>query len=353
MKRTNSFELWTNPSSALSEGYRHLSYVLFRTDHEDGEILGARCPDVIRMATGGSFPEKGGLCEEARCFLRDDSQAASESSSRSELLWISTDMGVGLLDKSFDRDVGLAIYWHIHGRPASLARLVCHGVLGDPEGEMCSVSEAVRQLADGDEVSAGDMPSYKALSDAWNGRMACLSANHLSPDQDGRLYREDLCQYVKDLAAFVGCGFRVEEGNEPTRLKCYRPRLMEALLFCLLTEVRTASATRDAICRISASEGVEDGNLILTLRYPVEDSAVEGDIGQSRERVHRHLGWVSELGGLELHTSLRRPNRSERSRGVLPEVTVTLEWLTNPAVLSTTDLKAQIRFLYQEESDHS
>ncbi len=341
MKHTALFELWTHPHGGMSPLFHHISYILFRTDHGDAEIIGARCPDMKRFSVGSSLFDSLGLTDEAKQYLLTDHLGEAP-------LFVQTDMGVGLLSKRYDRHAGVGIYLHIHGRPDSLARLLNHGALGDLNSGVFGVSDRIRAVEGA--VKEGDASSFEALSDAWSAMTAFLQGGFPTPIHD-IVYRYQAESAIVHLAEFVGCEVKLIDGNGSSvpveRMKCYRPMLLEVLLLCLLTEVRTCSATREAIIQLSSLGGEEEGNLTLSMRYPLEESILSDEAFPRIEQIHRHLAWVCELGGMELHTEIIKPRRHERAVGKLPELNLTLAWLSNPAVLSTSDLKAKIRFLYR------
>lgn len=342
MKHTNMWELWNKSDVDISPDYHHLSYVLFRTDHGECAILGARCPDMTRMAVGRSLPEALGLSREAMRYLLEDATDTGP-------MFVQTDMGVGILDKRYDRIAGVGLYLHLHGNPESLARLLNHGVWGEQTGGQYRISKRI-EAVDG-EVTAKDMPAYGALLDAQNVPLGCTETRFLPTESDGALYRDQLCEGLEKMAAFVGCGLRFTADEVPSRIQCYRTGLLEVLLLCLLTEVRMVSATREAVCQLTTLDGEAGGNLSASFRYTVEDALLEGELDRQLDAVHRHLDRVCELSGLELHVAPERSARANRHKGGLTEMCLTLDWLSNPALLSTTDLKAQLCFSYQKEDD--
>ena len=345
MKHTGSFELWTHPNGGMSPAFHHISYVLFRTDDECAKIVGARCPDMKQFSVGTSLFDSLDLGEDARRYLFTDHRGGVP-------LFIWTNKGVGVLSKRYDRQVGIGLYLHIHGRPDALARLLNYGVLGDSRGGLFDICDRIKSAEGG--VTQGDVPSYEALTDAWSAMTAFLQEGFPSPVHDC-IPRCQLESTILHLGEFVGCGVNLADGNRlltpVDRLKCYRPVLLEALLLILLTEVRTYSATREATVQLSSLDGREEGNLSMTMRYPLEESVLSDEFLPCLEQIHRYLAWVCELGGLELHAEIIKPRRHERVAGKLSELQLTLAWLTNPAVLSTSDLKAKIQFRYREEAE--
>ncbi len=345
MKRSYAKELWTKPDGGMAEAYRHISYALFRTDRDEGLILGARCPDMLRLAVGESLPAAVGLDEEALQFLREESGCRSS-------LFVMTDLGIGILDKRYDRHGGIGLFLHIHARPESVARMLNRGTLGHRDAGICEISQAIREVQG--EVTSADVLSYDALYDAFRAYTAYPIGSYFPVDENGDLYGVDLKDQMLKMAEFVGCGLNMEEEPLPRCIKCYRPLLWEALLLSVLTQVRMASATRTADCRITTIDGEENRNVALSIWYPIETSMLNGDTHRRMEEVDRHLAWICELGGINLQTEVRMPTRSEKRMGkLLPEVHITAEWLHDPAVLSTTDLKAKIRLLYSDEAHDS
>ncbi len=350
MKHTNMYHAWTDPDGDMAKAYCHLSYLLFRTDSEAAEIVAARCPDMVTFSAGRGLIDALGLDEEARAYVFSAGEYEAP-------LVVMTDVGLGVLDKRYDAHAGLGIYWHLHGRPDGLARLLCGGVLGNADRGRYRISRRVMEAA-GSETSAltaEDLPSYRALLDGWPILAGEVPGAWAKSDLDGCMGAEGLGRMVEELAEFAGCGLVREafgDDGGAERLRCPRPALLEILLLGLLTEARNESATREAVCRIGTIE--ETGMLTMELRYPVEDTS-----GSRRDKnrgeavlagLHRHLGWVCELNGLKLQSeTLPRSHGKGFDEAYLTERRITLEWLHDPAVLSTSDLKAKIRFLYESE----
>jgi hypothetical protein len=60
--------------------------------------------------------------------------------------------------------------------------------------------------------------------------------------------------------------------------------------------------------------------------------------------IHRHLQWAGDLSGLAIYADTCPPKRGERGRGAPYEMKIVLEWIRDPAVLSTSDLKNAFPF---------
>ena len=75
----------------------------------------------------------------------------------------------------------------------------------------------------------------------------------------------------------------------------------------------------------------------MQFRYSLEDPERHAE---ALDPIHRYLERIGELHGMEFHAEATRLKRGERGRGILPEMRFYLDWLNDPAVLSTSDLKA-------------
>ena len=327
MRRSRSLFLWADPEGDMPLEYHHVSYILFRSDREDSMILGARCPEPDRFAVGHQLTDGLKLDEEAQAYL---------FSSEEVPLFVQTNFGVGILDKRYHRHAGVGIYWHIHGQPDGVARLLNRGVLGEDDRGKFRISHGVAK--EGKHVRAFDLPLYERLQEVWRvvepGPGAWVSC-----DGDGCLYGAELLRLVERISIFVGCRLtRDELAAWNGRIKCRRPALLEACLLCLLTEARAYSADGSVSCEVG-SLGEQDGEgVALALRYPIEHTA---GLAELLDRIHRHLGRVGDLSGLDLHAALIPPKRGEKKLGKLPSMQVNLDWIRDPTVLSTSDLKAK------------
>jgi exodeoxyribonuclease VII small subunit len=153
------------------------------------------------------------------------------------------------------------------------------------EQNMARLEQIVRTLERGDapleeslklfEEGTGLVRSCGALLDAWSeirGREA--EGGVWSTRGDGFLSVFDLERGLEELAAFAGCRVnlsrdRVYPGGmegiswTPTRVRCYSPRLLEALSLFLMTGAGTLSTDRQVNCRL-ATRG-EGCHLLLFL----------------------------------------------------------------------------------------
>lgn len=336
MQYSRTVEAWSSPCCAPIAAFHHMSYAVFRTDRPTLEILASRAPDGELLPVGGRLADALHLSDEAISYLLGGTYEDQPP------LFVRTGMGIGILSKQYDRHAGLGLYLHVHAQPQACARLLTSGALGAPSAAGFSLSALVR--SEGGEVMTKDAEDYDALRDAWSAVEHGRVHGILRTGEDGLLYRYELEKALRGIASFVGCGINVTEESSVSRLSCYRPPLLEILLLTLLTEVRASAATRTAVCTISASEGKEGGGLLLTLRYPVEALPAD-ELGGAAlsEGILRYLARVADLSGIDLQKQILRPTRRDKTEGRLPEVCITLAWLRNPALLSTSDLKAKLR----------
>ena len=335
MRSTKLYRDWTHPELEMPEAYSRLSYALFLTDYQGGEIVASRCPDPDRLAVGHALPGSLGLTEETLRFLYEETSDARP-------MFVLTDVGVGLLDKRYDRHAGVTLFLHIHGRPHSLARLINHGVLGEQAHEPFRVSQAIRSL--GSRVTARDESSFRALVNARSVLLRPAGTAYLRVDdrRNGSggniIYRADLCDAIQEMAAFAGCEVRFDEENTATRLRCYRPMVLEAILLCAVTQAAMISAGGTIACRVSTLNGEAEGAVALSLHYAVKPP-LHHELSERIQAVNRHLAEICEIHGLDFHSELHVPTKSEQRTGRCPEVCMTLEWLYDPTLLPTSDLK--------------
>ena len=339
MRHSYTWDQWENPCADMDEGYHRVSYVLFRSDGGEARILTGRCPDVQGMRSGESLIRAAGLCEEARTYLTRGDEVP---------LWVRTKWGVGLLDRRYERHTGIGILWHIHGNPEALACMICENMGCGSEMAHWGISRRIRE--DADACKQCDEISYGAFAEACRVFAGIEIGRSVPIGTDGSVYGDDLLALVRDMAGFAGCALSVEDARNSAirRVRCYSLPLLESLLLYLLTEARNESATRDAVVRMSAAGDEDGGNLILEIRYPVEKSGHTATArGGSWDDNHRYITVVSEFGGAAFFTEICPLSRRDPLHRELAEARITLEWLTDPALLPTTDLKA---FLQLQES---
>ncbi len=350
MKHTDAHEQWTSPTALMEPQFHRISFALFRTDGELGRILAARTPDRTILGVGDFLQARLHLSGEAMTYLvRPDGTSVP--------LFILTDCGLGLLSKRYDLQAGVGLYLHIHTRPEAGARLLNSGAFGRAGTGCFDVSRRVHEA--GAEVRAGDEDSYEALADAMQViRAITAGEDWLSVGSDERLDVRDLQDALEQMARFVGCGLAVDRSEIDRleidrslpairRVTCYRPRMLECLLLYLMAEVRDHAWTRSAKWRIGALDG-DGGHLSMTLRYTMDLAPLNEPAQAALAQARSYMQAVADVGGLQVYFPPILP-KSLAGPGEMEQV-MTLEWLTNPSVLVTGDLKARLRRLY--ESSH-
>lgn len=354
MTFSGSHALWRDPDSEISTAFHHLSFTLFRTDLAFGTVVSARVPEAGALAVGDHLPAKLGLSDEAIQYLnRTDTDQPP--------MFVLTSLGLGILSKKYDRCAGLGLYFHVHCHPESGARLLNNGAFGSPDGGMFLVEARVSAVTG--PVTRSDERSYAALLDAWQ---TVNAGRDLLPATRDEVWVEDIRAAIEAMADFVGCEITFAADSEwgasenhgignlsasqsVRRVKCYRPLLLEAMLLYLLTEIRHLSLTRGATCTIGSSDGGEAMPLAMALRYRLDVRIPQTELLLVSN--HRtHMGHVADFGGLCLQTSLLPawesgvPDLSQERE----EQEITLEWLFDPAVLPSSDLKAYLHLRYGE-----
>ena len=320
----------------MPDGFHSMSYILFRTDSEGAEILGARCPDPKTFSVGKSFISAMEAEEDVlRCLASGENHPLP--------MFVETRTGVGMLLKQYDLQAGMGLYLQIHASPVALSRLLHGGVLRSGGNMEYVLGESIPYRGD---IRRADEDAYPILLDAWSVVQSYRCAHGLiHADSRGAVSWDDLEKTITGLADFVGCELtlsRLRDGAEWAR--CYRPVLLEALLFCLLTEARSLSSDGRVTCRIGAQG--EERRLMMELSYTVEPKRLLSEEYRQAWEIRRHLERVADLGGLELHADVRKPSRADKAAGALPTVELCLEWLRDPALLPTGDLKADLRLWY-------
>ena len=341
MRPSLSSLLWTAPNLVMSPDFWRMSYALFRTDGDVGRVVATRNPDRKLLAEGDYLQDRLGLSDEAVAYMTGVEVNPP--------LFVMTQAGLGLISNRYHLTAGLGLYLHIHTYPEAAARLINGGALGDGNGTAFRVSERVRAIKGA--ASVKDETAYVALSEAW-GAVQRTRSPLFKTDENHGLYLSDLRDGIQKLAAFVGCDLRFTiRRNQSSglllhsRVRCYRPLMLEGILITLLSEIREHSATRGGVCRLEVPEGQGREGLVLSLRYPIYP---EEDVSDERilAVTHSHLTYVGELGGLDVYFPVEP--LSPRAEDDFPERLVMLDWVRDPAILSTSDLKARHKLLDEE-----
>jgi hypothetical protein len=214
-------------------------------------------------------------------------------------------------------------------------------------------------MEDTGPIRPWDEEAYIALQDAWSEiRDRQREGGVWNGEGKPLLATYELEQGLSELAAFAGVGLSVardaaypggDEGVDPlpVSVRCYSPCLLEALLLFHLTAAGQLSADGRAICRV-ASRGI-NRHLLMSLEYPVAEKTLAGEEAIYLQEAFRHMELVAELSGLDLQAAVMMPSRKEKQAGKLPVMSVCVEWLYDPAILPTADLKARLRLRYGGE----
>ncbi len=344
MKHSTVYEQLTDPTLPMDKSFRHISYALFRTDEDFGRVIATRFPAGSVLAVGDILQSRLCLSNEALQYLirlRDSEKP----------LFCLSCAGLGLLCKSYDASAGMGLYLHIHTRPASGARLLTSGALGTPDGHAFGITRRIREQ--NVPLTVEDSTSFSALIDAWRAVQSVsdgLSALRMR-NIIGSFHEPPaptlgaLADAAERMAAFAGCALTCTVTDRYSRVVCHRPRLLEALLLYLLTEVRTHAAKRRAIITVSTRpepRGRGENHLCLSLAYAVDTLHMAGKTRAHISQTRQYLTNVADASGLDLHfppllpPNLRMP---DVRKDYLSHQTVTLEWLADPTLLPTSDLK--------------
>ncbi len=353
MRRSDTYELLTDPDLPLDAGFRRVSYAVFRTDADFGRVIAARFPAASLLAVGDLLQSKLGLSDEVMAELVRP--AAGDVP-----LFCLSEAGLGLICKRYDASVGLGLYLHIHCRPDAGARLLTAGVLGDPSGLAFRITRRIREL--GGPPKAEDAASYAALVDAWRAvqtdREGLFSAGEDEYDvvmqTPGRL-----SEAIERLADFAGCAVdcRVAGMDYHTPVAFYRPLSLDALLLCLLTEIRTHAATRSAEIELRALDdpyGRGGKRLGLAATYVVDALHITGRMRQEITAARQYLSDMAEQSGLDVYfpplllPEHRGPGKRKPSEFLLTQ-TVLFEWMQDPTRLPSGDLKTRPGFDLPED----
>jgi len=344
MRPSISKRMWTQPDLPMAAPFCRMSFALFRTGGDVGRIIAARTPDREMLGIGQRIQDQLALCPDALAYMTRPYGGEAP-------LFVLARTGIGVLSSRYRLAAGLGLYLHIHTKPDAAARLINRGVLGTPDGTAFSVTEEIRQM--GDTVTARDEPSYSPLLEAWEA-VRLGKDGVFTVDGAGSLPLYRLREGIAKLADFVGCGLtftlpketRGQGDPRGASVRCYRPAAFEAVLLCLLAEVRERSATHCGVCRLDPYPHGREG-LALTLRYPLYPHETPDGADFARG-VHDYLTAVGETWGLDLYAPVRL-TPSHEAEG-LSDVTVALDWLLDPAVLATSDIKARLA-LARDRSD--
>lgn len=340
MRHTNGYELRTAPVSEWGDTFRHLSYAIFRTDGRFGEIMATHWTDDHYLRAGELIQTALPLTDDEVTYLMQDHCAPAP-------LFVETDAGLGILSKCYDLQAGLGLYLHVHTRPDAGARLLRMGALGQATGLAFSLSGGIQRGGTPNErLTSKDTESFAALVDAW--RMAQTIEHGFLPIREGKAVSlATLRDAIEEMADFAGCTVVFEEERAELlghRVLCYRPAVLEAMLFYTLTEISNHSTDGRAICHLGRMEGMESDRLSMCLHYEIDREHLSAWVRQGLEQNRRYLIHVAGLSGLSLYfPPLALPKlRLHLYQNPLPNHGVYFEWHEDPFLLPSGDLKAHL-----------
>lgn len=347
MKHTVSYDQWTDPTLPMSPDFHRMSYALYRTDGDFGRVIATRNPDGAVLTEGDYIQDRLELSGESLAYMTDCERI------RPPLLAL-TKTGIGILSNRYSLAAGMGLYLHIHTRPDSASRILRSGAAGYGNGADFELCEEIRNA--GEKLLSRDESAYPALLDALEAVLAGASPLFRT-DRDGGITLVELRDGIRKLAAFAGVGLtftlrKPTHGGFPdplARVRCHSPLMTEGFLLCLLTEMRALSPTRGGVCRFELSDSPDRDGMALSLRYPVEPSAVPSDEAL-RSAWHSHLTRVGEQGGMDLW--FLPELWQSRADGGLRERMILLEQVRNPSVLESSDIKARLRLLCGDGERH-
>lgn len=329
----------TELRSTMAPVFHHLSYALFDTYEPGYPVMAARCPVTCLLED-----RDGNLClpEEAVADLTEHDSAGTAQGALPYLFLTPT--GLGVVTRLYERVAGVGVYWHIHVKPRVAARLLNSGALGDPDGGRFVLAPSVR--AEGEQVRASDEAAYDHLVDAWQA-MEDIRRGLLSVNDRGMIRLDELARVVEDMAAFAGCGLTlsttVAQAHGVETVACYRPQVLELLLLYIFTQVRTYGATRACTVELGTLGNRDGGNLSFVLQYVPESHLITDRVRDTLLAHFDRWALLGELNGLAVTYIPRPPHRPYERQDKLPPEQVALEWLTDPAVLPSGDLKHPAR----------
>lgn len=336
MRYSNEYNLWTKPRKEQRPGDPALSPILFRTDTEFGQILAARAPSPGVTDVGDRIYDRLGFSQEAvRYLLREEPSARP--------LFVFGNRGVGLLMPPYGLSRGLGLYLHLHCRPASAARVLGSGLF-DREADVESAAEnAYGPLRKEDEPTAALL--LRGLRLIQYLRDTCLP-NH----QNTVFHVETLREEIRHMAEWIGYPVTFGKGEDclppagnVSRVRVPDPAALKCLLLYHLIEMSAYGEPRGSTWFLGSIDGEEDSFLYLSLSYVASLSALS-----PRERIclsnaRLHMAHIAEMAGAGLtHSPVPMPSPDgKRRRKILPlePVCATLDWVEDPAVLPSSDLK--------------
>lgn len=337
------YAYWTSPDKEMDEGFRHSSVILFTIRQGRDVVLASRCHSSPALPIGGSvfsaLDMPGDVCLE---LLRP--------AVNKRPMLILTRVGMGIIDRTYAQETGIYLYIHVHSRPRRLAALINSGAFGDPTCGLFWISEGIRKSG----YSQGLLRErdYDILADVWSD-VQLRRCGLLHPSKYGMVYRSQIQKLAEQFSRYVGCEVCFDgdyeewfpmdpnRGYPTARMRCYRPRVCEVLLLCLLCEAHRYAKDGHVRMGISTVTGQEGDCLSLSLSYTV-DSASRFEKGRLMgDWIHQYLQLVAQTHGMGLSVQTEYPLEGRARYCRHPEIRITVDWVGDPAVLESTDIKAR------------
>ncbi len=370
---------WTDPTAILYPGFAYTSYALFRLSGPlAGCIVATRSPDGTLWQPGAYLPDLADLSPMAQAFLQtgilpgESNSIEGPTPTEPGALFVWTRTGLGHLSRRYALSADLGLLLHVHVSPAVGARLLCSGVFWEnhfvsdatPERRSARSTSSPKPVlsprvsAAAARLTGRDMSTWEIMTEAYRTLRAMAAAFEApSPSPTVGLPTVISISSILALADYAGCRLTVELDGKPIpsavvadldcvimpkperhALLCHSPQVLELLLLCLFSEVRMYSRDRSALCRITS--GVSDAAPALSLSYtPSTDVFMAPAVADRLDEIRAHLICVATENGMELTATPLPLHPSDAP----PLQTITLDWLCDPSLLPTGDLKTGFR----------
>ncbi len=340
----HTFRIMTEPTLCEDMRYCHMSYALYRIGTGLGEILASRSPVRSLLRPGDYLQDVLELSPEAVAFMAD-------RYTPHRLMFVISNMGLGLICKTYEATAGMGIYYHFHCRPRSGAKLIKAGLFGRiPTDFLCSE----RVMTVRGELTVQDESSYPALLNARRA-LDFIRDGMLALCGGTRLHVQVLESVITAMAGFVGCEVSFATpchvSRTPYAVKqviCCQPAMLEAFLLYYLTEARSRSEQGSLVCTIGSVGGVEGTMMEMSLWYPLRDPNPSPAEVEQLARREQFFGAISRDGGLLAERRIEwRYVKDGRARATRrPGQLTTLVWMSDPANPAYFDVKSAVEELW-------
>ena len=336
MRYSNEFNLWTKPRTEDCAGDPQMSPILFRTDTEFGRILASRAPSPGVPGVGDRIYDRLGFSREAVEYLLRESP-------NTRPLFVFGNRGVGLLMPPYGLFRGIGLYLHLHCRPNSAARVLGNGLL---DGEASAESAAAALSA---PLRKEDEPTAALLLRGlrW---IQYIKDTCLASQENTVMYTEDLREEIRHMAEWIGCRVTFGQGDDcqppvknVLRVRVPNPAALKCLLLYHMMEVQGYGEEGESVWHMGSMDGEEDSFLHLSLYYRADWSRLTEHERICLGNARLHMAHIAEMAGADLtHTPvpmLPPDSKKRKKTAQTVEVRGTLDWLQDPAVLASSDLK--------------